>query len=135
MIQLGEKLAAFLGDKTDFGVGKDGPKQGEFSSQPSMLCNLLHYEAFNADTDIFYNKQSSGFILEASPLTGASEETVNILASIVTDILPEGADLQFLLWASNKVGARLDDFESESPVSKPTTYPTQIYSKSSIKLQ
>jgi hypothetical protein len=48
---------------------------------------------------VLINKKSIGFILEASPLTGASEETVNILSTILTNTLPPNADLQFLLWA------------------------------------
>lgn len=76
------------------------------------LSSILHYETFNPETDLFINKKSIGFILEASLLTGASEETVNILASILTDTLPPESDLQFLLWASDKIGDVLDDFEN-----------------------
>lgn len=81
--------------------------------QPAMLAKFLHYEAFDPDTNIYINKKSCGFILEAAPLTGANEEMVNILASIITDVLPSDVDLQFLLWASDKVGDILDYFEAE----------------------
>jgi len=87
-------------------------KLTQFFEQHS-LSSLLHYETFNHENDIFINKKSIGFILEASPLTGASEETISILATILTDTLPPNADLQFLLWASDKIGYELDAFEQQ----------------------
>lgn len=109
IINFGNKLARILGDKTKFGV-YDEETQNTFIA-PNILANFLHYEAYDSDTDIFINKKSCGFILEAAPLTGANEEMVNILTSIITDVLPQEIDLQFLLWASDKVGNILDRFE------------------------
>jgi len=109
LTNISSKLAQFLGDKTKFGV-KDQEVSSTFV-EPAVLSSLLHYEAFDPETSIYINKRSCGFILEASPLTGANEEMVNILASILTDVLPLDVDLQFLLWGSDKVGEILDRFE------------------------
>jgi conjugal transfer ATP-binding protein TraC len=108
-----EKIASFFGEKSDIGVTKEVPSKDElndlFAHYP--LSSFLHYEHFDQETSLFYNKKGIGFILEASLLTGASQETENILASIVTDVLPNDADVQFLLWACDKIGGILDAFK------------------------
>lgn len=108
-INLGEKLAQIFGDKTNFGVGFDAEQT--LHAEVAMLSNHLHYEAFDPNTNIYINKKSCGFILEVTPLIGANDETINILTSIITDVLPQDVDLQFLLWGSNKLGPILDSFE------------------------
>jgi len=75
------------------------------------LSKFLPYESYDAETDIYHNKKSQGFIIEACPLLGASEETVNILTSLITDVLPAHVDLQFILWGSPKLGEILDRFQ------------------------
>lgn len=64
------------------------------------LASLLPYETFEQETGLYFNKSSTGFVLGAEPLTGASEETIRILSSLITDNLPEHASLQFLIFAS-----------------------------------
>ena len=109
---LGNKIAHLFGDRIKFGVGDSYGKNSDLFNY-AKLTSLLPYEAYDAATQLYFNKRSSGFILEALPLTSANEEMVNILASIVTDILPPNTDLQFLLWASSKIGVILDDFEQQ----------------------
>lgn len=121
LIECGEKLAKIFGDKTDFGVDckekeekerKDGRKNQEANFiEHTVLSNFLHYEAFDQNSNIYINKNSFGFILEAVPLIGANDETINILTSLLTDVIPSGIDLQFLLWGSNKIGDILDKFK------------------------
>jgi conjugal transfer ATP-binding protein TraC len=111
--RLGQKLAGFVGDRTQFGVKTDSdaiPALEQCFDYES-LNRLLHYDGYSPDTNIFHNKKSQGFILEAYPLLGANEETVNILTSLVTDVLPANTDLQFILWGSPKIGEILDRFE------------------------
>ncbi len=106
-------LAKMLGDRTQFGVNT------EHGSIPAIentlnyqsLNRLLRYDGYNPDTDLYYNNKSQGFILEAYPLLGANEETVNILTSVITDVLPLNTDLQIILWGSPKIGEVLDRFE------------------------
>jgi len=81
--------------------------------QPNILANLLPYMSYDTDNELYVNKRSAGFILETLPLPGASEETVNILSTILTDTLPKDADLQIMLWASDKVGDVLAKFEKQ----------------------
>jgi conjugal transfer ATP-binding protein TraC len=81
--------------------------------QAHTLSSILPYQSYDTDTQLYVNKRSAGFILETTPLTGANEETVNILATILTDTLPKEADFQVLLWASDKVGDVLERFEKK----------------------
>lgn len=74
------------------------------------LSGLLPYETYDPEHELLINKRSVGFILEVAPLTGATESTVHILGSLLTDVLPVSADCQCLLWASDKIGSAIDAF-------------------------
>ena len=103
-----------MGDKLTLGVKETCPNKKPFLElfTPYALSSLLPYEAYDEKRAVFINKKSIGFILEASVLTGATEETENILASLLTDVIPSYADLQLLLWASDKIGEVLNAFET-----------------------
>jgi len=108
------QLASWAGDKTKFGVSSQKADIAHIKEAQhyQSLHNLLHYEGYDQENDLFLNKGSAGFILESYPLLGADEETINILWSILTDVLPPETDIQFILWASPKIGEILDSFES-----------------------
>lgn len=107
---LGKKLSATVGDRTAFGVNdNDDLSYDRFS--PNMLMSEFPYEAYDPHTEIFYNKRSQGFILEALPLIGANKEVEKLLLSLIVDVLPKDAYIQFLLWGSGKVGNTLDHFQ------------------------
>jgi conjugal transfer ATP-binding protein TraC len=108
-----EKVADWLGERTKWGVREDTSHKETvsegFTHYP--LSRLLPYEAYDEKNAIFINQGSLGFILEASVLTGATEETETILASVLTDVIPAAADLQIVLWASDKIDEVLSHFE------------------------
>jgi len=106
---IGNKLAHLFGDKTEFGINAVLP-DNHCQCNYTKLTSLLPYEAYDQETQLYLNRHSSGFILEAPPLTGANEETVNILSGILTDVLPIDVDLQFILWASDKIDHILNNF-------------------------
>ena len=84
-----------------------------FVSTFKDMANLrawLPYRSFDDDNHILINKASRGFLLEVAPITGATEQTCEILASLFTDLLPEGTDIQFLLIGSHHIGAQLQRF-------------------------
>src|SRR3990167_615488 len=97
--EIGNKVANLLGDRVSFGtVSKDADtNRYKASLDFAALNNILHFDGYDRETGIFYNKNSQGFILEASLLLGASEETATILTSVIVDVLPRNADLQFVL--------------------------------------
>ena len=110
-----EKIARFFGENGEWGVNNQAHEEASSTlfNDINPLSNWLPYEVYDPEHKIFINKKSIGFILEASTLTGATNETEDILASIITDVLPIKADLQFLLWASPKIGPILQAFEKE----------------------
>jgi conjugal transfer ATP-binding protein TraC len=110
---LANRLAKFFGDKIEFGVKSHNANipHIENSLNYKTLASLLPYDVYDRDTELFFNKKSQGFVLEVAPLLGANEETVNILSSILTDVLPKNTDVQFILWGSDKIGETLDVFE------------------------
>lgn len=76
----------------------------------ALLPALLPYRHYDDKHKIFINPRSKGFILEALPLTGANEETVNLLTTVLTDLLPAYTDIQFLLYGSPHIGGLTDAF-------------------------
>lgn len=115
ILALGNKLSHWVGDKTKFGVMDHDPSTAELNNAVNYTAmnSLLPYEGYNPETGLFHNKKSDGFVLEAYPLLGSNEEIENILFGVLTDILPNHADLQILLWASPKIGNILNAFENE----------------------
>lgn len=110
----GEKVAEWVGERTQFGSNKKVKEEDwqhlfDFTS----LASLLHYEAYDPKTNLFYNKKSQGFVLEGTTLIGASEQTTNLITRVITD-LSNDVDFQFLLWGSDKIGDLLDYFENSS---------------------
>lgn len=112
--QWSDKFVKMMGDRTSFGVKTASVNVPAINTiiHYESLHRLLPYESFDSDTGIFHNRGSQGFILEVFPLLGANEETINILTSLITDVLPPTADIQFLLWCSPKIGEWLDRFEA-----------------------
>ena len=109
-----ERLARFVEQPLFAHISTDKPSDNFVSQfEVHSLVNLLPYEVYDPDTQLYHNKKSVGFILEAAPLTGASEETVTLLSGLLTDVLPAQADFQCLLWASNKLGDVLQQFEQQ----------------------
>lgn len=108
------QLAHLVGDRTSLGVLPEDADLYRFqkSFDYGALNHILHFDGYDRESGIFYNKNSQGFILEASLLTGSNEETATILTSIFIDVLPKNADIQFILWGSDKIGAVLDQFEA-----------------------
>ena len=72
------------------------------------ICNLLPYRAYEEEERLYYNENSYGFILEATPLCGADEKMVGVLTGMITDGVPEGCNIQVINWASPRVGHTLE---------------------------
>jgi conjugal transfer ATP-binding protein TraC len=82
--------------------------------QIPRLHHLLPYESYDPKSQLFYNQESTGFVLLASPLVGASLSDQHQMAGFFRQEsnLPEGASLQFLLFASPSIGPHLDYWQS-----------------------
>lgn len=75
--------------------------------------HLLPYESFDPKHKIFYNKGSTGFVLLAAPIVGASLDDQGQIANFFAQEknLKEGTSLQFLLYASPKIEPALKYWE------------------------
>lgn len=76
------------------------------------FCDLLPYKVFDELDQLYINDKSYGFVLEASPLSGASQETVDILSGMFTEGIPEGCAIQVINWASPRVGHIFDAWQN-----------------------
>lgn len=79
-----------------------------FSSSLPRFSLLLPYETFDEVDNLYFNNDSSGFILELTPLCGASKDIVEILTGMITDGVPEGCAIQILNWSSPRIGEILN---------------------------
>jgi conjugal transfer ATP-binding protein TraC len=106
------RLAGWLGESTPDDASRVPDDRLTQWPDTTPLADVLPYQSYDPETGLFMNKGSAGFMLEALPLLGAGDETGTILASLMTDVLPDGMDIQVTLWASPQIGPVLDAFES-----------------------
>ncbi len=74
------------------------------------IAEYLPYESYDPESELYHCFESKGFILEASPMVGASDHQVEIFYALLQRLLPEGSIVQCLLYASPKVGPAFEDF-------------------------
>ncbi|MBS0636997.1 MAG: type IV secretion system protein TraC [Verrucomicrobia bacterium] len=76
-----------------------------------QFCGLLPYRVYDELDKLYLNEDSYGFILEASTLSGASQETVEILSGMITEGIPEGCAIQIINWASPSIKHIFDHWQ------------------------
>ncbi len=116
----GEKLSRFFGEDT-FGLPSSSYFEETlkaYEKQP-MMSDLFPYESYDPKTQLFYNRDSIGFVLETLPLVGASEEMQKEISSLFQYILPEGSSLQVMLWADPHIGNICDHWKNRRNHSTP----------------
>lgn len=91
----------------------ENKKQIEALFDAYSLAAYLPDEIYDAESDIYPYKEASHILFECSTLIGASEETVTILTSIMTDILPPDSSFHAIFWASPKIGHMIDEMENQ----------------------
>lgn len=69
-------------------------------TQNHRFADLLPYESYDPETQIFDNDDSYGFVIEAVPATGSSEAMTRILSGMFNQLYPDGAGIQVSLWGS-----------------------------------
>lgn len=67
------------------------------------LAGLLPYERFEPETELFFNEDSVGFMLEATPAVSLGENQLKVLSGLFTQGLKPGTSVQLLLYASPDV--------------------------------
>lgn len=106
------RVAKFLGVPHEKGKSPERMMTGSINQ---VLCqvpiaSLLHYESYDEINGLYYNQGTIGFVLEVSPLIGATQETINILNNLIAQGIPAKAISQWLLWASPRIGQFLDNW-------------------------
>ncbi|MCP5363374.1 MAG: TraC family protein [Rickettsiaceae bacterium] len=83
--------------------------------QRERLSPHFVYESFDAESGLFFNRGSVGFVLIANPMPGAELTAETEIADFIanSENLPNGASIQILLIASNNVKFLLDRWAGE----------------------
>ena len=100
--QIQNKINQLLGGES---LSQNG---GQAKPEFNLIADLLPYRSFDESRQIFINDNSVGFVLEAIPLIGATDNVIDTLSGMFSDALPEGCTIQFINFASPKVGPLFD---------------------------
>lgn len=93
-------LLAGLFDDPDW--SEDEPR----SLAANVVAELLPYRIFDPETELYFNENSTGFLIEVNPVVG-SDEVASNLQSVINANAPNNATLQFLNWTSPDIDAPL----------------------------
>lgn len=74
-----------------------------------QVSSLLPYRYYDADSGLYVNQGSIGFMLEAQPLIGANEHIVQVLDDLVKSKLPREVPISFHLVSTKVIGQQIDD--------------------------
>lgn len=74
-----------------------------------QFSRLLPYRDYDKETGFFVNATTVGFLLEATPLTGANPDIVGVLENLLRTKVPRKVPLSFHLVSSKVVGPQIDE--------------------------
>lgn len=83
-----------------------------FETKTQSLSDFLPYEAYQ--DHIFFNTSTLGFGFIGLPIMGFDEGAHRQMTGIFQYMLPEGANIQYLLFADPYIGEVLEDFENHT---------------------
>lgn len=72
------------------------------------ICDLLPIVGYDNDSELFYNQNSLGFIIEAQPLIGANELIVEGLDRVFQNNIPREQPIQILMLSSQAVKEKIE---------------------------
>jgi len=100
--------------RNDYGVDTSSPSIKQINSyfEQHKMNTLLPYRSYDPIKQIFHNENSVGFVFETYPLVGCTEAMQREISSLFQQTLPEGSNLQFILWADPRVQDVLSHWES-----------------------
>lgn len=75
------------------------------------LRNLVPYRTYDEESELFFNDNSYGFVLELAPLVGGNDQMITIISQTLASQLPEKSWVSIIDHASNRVGNYLDAWE------------------------
>lgn len=74
----------------------------------ARISQFLPYESHDPDTRLYYNTDSVGFLLEASPAVGLDENRLNVLTGLITQGIRNHTTIQISLWGDPDIHPLLD---------------------------
>ena len=86
------------------------PEASRPTTAVPRFVHWLPYRSYDPKTQIFFNSGSRGFVLEATPMLGASEQSAEILTQFLSEGIPTPGTLQFHGWMSPRVSERLSQW-------------------------
>ena len=72
----------------------------------NVVAELLPYRVYDPESELYYNENSTGFIIEVNPVVG-SDEVAGNLQSVINSNAPNTATVQFINWTSPDIDAQL----------------------------
>jgi len=110
----GKKILSFFGDSEQSSGGSSSYYNEALKglSQFYNLSAFLPYESYDETTQLFFNQDSLGFVIETLPLVGASEEMQREASGLFQHVLPEESSLQIILWADPHIGEFCDTWQN-----------------------
>ena len=72
------------------------------------ICDLLPVVGYDNNSELFYNQNSLGFIIEAQPLIGANELIVEGLDRVFQNNIPRDQPIQILMLSSQAVKEKIE---------------------------
>ena len=74
------------------------------------LHEYFQYDSYDPETHIYQGKNAKGILIEAIPMSGASDNHMEAIYTLLQRTLPEGTILHCVLYASPQLGEVLDDY-------------------------
>ena len=104
-----DKYALDVKNKTTF-----TPRQFEFQNmlETNRLADILPYEWFDEETNIYQTIRAHGFIFDCGTLVGCSENLDDQLKGLFNLGIPDGTCMQVMLLASSELEDKFNNYKS-----------------------
>ncbi len=112
LAQLGEAIVHRVGDRAFESPPSYTQDFYQKLAQFYPLRDLFPYESYDPKTELFFNEDSIGFVLETPPLVGSSEEMQKEISGLFQHLLPEESSMQVMLFADPHIGPFFDQWEA-----------------------
>ncbi len=101
-------------ESVDYGESKQTQNRETFLKglfDIPQLTSMLPYATFDEETDLFYNTDSLGFVIETEPLSGASLDIQTQIQNFFNTVMPAESALQVILYADPYIGDFMDRYQ------------------------
>lgn len=82
-------------------------------SERYRMSSILPYESYDPDTQLFFNHDTVGFVIEGVPATGLDTESLTVLTSIFNARADAGTNIQVHLYADPNYELQLDAWKAK----------------------